>query len=359
MSTRAPPLRRRCIPTPWPLCRLRTSHGRSPRRWRPCSRCRSRPRRENRKRRLPGAERVGDEPRHRHGDGIDVGDADEDRAGNGAGGAERFPDYGPARRRRRRGRGTRNSSSSGSGGRPPRLRRTGGRSSSRRRRGGDHRRDASRSTRAGGTRRAAPMAGTRPGGQPLAGLDPPATDGGPPGAHAELGRGARLLGGRLLRHPRPCATAIATAPRNMRRQRVFRRAAGRAGRSTSAPSAYWNSSLPAGPSGVLTFTIQLPREPTELRALAWAAGPQSAGHAAITLPITRSFILQLEGPPRFGWGILSSSRRASKTPAQFTQSIPASLTSAGVRLLNGGHRFRSEHSARRDGALHLAGRGAG
>src|SRR5204863_8015527 len=43
-----------------------------------------------------------------------------------------------------------------------------------------------------------------------------------------------------------------------------------------APSAYWNPALRTGPSGVFSFTLQLPREPTELRALAWAAGPHSA-----------------------------------------------------------------------------------
>jgi uncharacterized protein YfaS (alpha-2-macroglobulin family) len=101
-----------------------------------------------------------------------------------------------------------------------------------------------------------------------------------------------------------------------------------------APSAYWNPALRTGPSGVLSFTLQLPREPTELRALAWAAGPNSAGQAASTLLITRPFTLQIEAPPRFRVGdrVELTARIQSTSPV--TQSIQANLTSAGVRLLD-------------------------
>ena len=86
---------------------------------------------------------------------------------------------------------------------------------------------------------------------------------------------------------------------------------------------------------MLTFTLQLPREPTELRALAWAAGPDSAGQAVITLPITRPFTLQFEGPPRFRVGDIVELAARIQSTSPFTQSIPANLTFAGVRLLDG------------------------
>jgi len=101
-----------------------------------------------------------------------------------------------------------------------------------------------------------------------------------------------------------------------------------------APSVYWNPALRTGPSGVLTFTLQLPREPTELRALAWAAGPESAGQAAVTLPITRPFMLQLEAPPRFRAGDIVELAARIQSTSPVTQTIQASLTSAGVRLLD-------------------------
>ncbi len=102
----------------------------------------------------------------------------------------------------------------------------------------------------------------------------------------------------------------------------------------SAPSAYWNPALRTGPSGVLTFTLQLPREPTELRALAWAVGPYSASQAVSTLPITRPFTFQLEAPPRFRAGDIVELAARIQNTSPITQAIQASLTSAGVRLLN-------------------------
>jgi len=102
-----------------------------------------------------------------------------------------------------------------------------------------------------------------------------------------------------------------------------------------APSAYWNPALHTGPSGVLTFTLRLPREPAELRALVWAASPQSAGQAALTLPLTQPFTLQLEAPPRFRGGDIVELAARIQNTSPVTQSIQASLTSSGVRLLDG------------------------
>jgi uncharacterized protein YfaS (alpha-2-macroglobulin family) len=101
-----------------------------------------------------------------------------------------------------------------------------------------------------------------------------------------------------------------------------------------APSAYWNPALRTGPSGVLTFTLRLPRDPAELRALVWAAGPQSAGQAALTLPITRPFTLQLEAPPRFRVGDTVELAAHIQNTSPVTQSIQASLTPTSVRLLD-------------------------
>ena len=95
---------------------------------------------------------------------------------------------------------------------------------------------------------------------------------------------------------------------------------------------------------MLTFTIQLPREPTELRALAWAAGPNSAGQAAITLPITQPFTLQLEAPPRFRVGDIVELAARIQNTSPVTQTIQASLTfrwRAAAGLL--ARSFRSEH----------------
>ncbi|MEP7187801.1 MAG: Ig-like domain-containing protein, partial [Roseiflexaceae bacterium] len=101
-----------------------------------------------------------------------------------------------------------------------------------------------------------------------------------------------------------------------------------------AASVYWNPALRTGPSGVLSFTIQLPREPTELRALAWAAGTSSAGQATSTLLVTQPFTLKLEAPPRFRVGdqVELTARIQSTSPV--TQTIQVSLTSTGVRLLD-------------------------
>jgi hypothetical protein len=101
-----------------------------------------------------------------------------------------------------------------------------------------------------------------------------------------------------------------------------------------AASTYWNPALRTSPSGVLSFTVQLPREPTELRALAWAARTNSAGQATSTLLITRPFTLQLEAPPRFRVGdqVELTARIQSTSPA--TQTIQANLTSTGLRLLD-------------------------
>jgi uncharacterized protein YfaS (alpha-2-macroglobulin family) len=98
---------------------------------------------------------------------------------------------------------------------------------------------------------------------------------------------------------------------------------------------YWNPALRSGPSGVVTFTIQLPREPTELRALAWAAGPSGAGQAASTLLITRPFTLQIEAPPRFRVGDVVELAARIESTSPVTQALQASLVSAGIRLLDG------------------------
>jgi uncharacterized protein YfaS (alpha-2-macroglobulin family) len=85
---------------------------------------------------------------------------------------------------------------------------------------------------------------------------------------------------------------------------------------------------------VLSFTLQLPRQPTELRALAWAAGTQSAGQAASTLLITRPFTLQLEAPPRFHVGDQIELAARIQNTSPITQTIETSLTSTGMRLLD-------------------------
>jgi alpha-2-macroglobulin len=129
---------------------------------------------------------------------------------------------------------------------------------------------------------------------------------------------------------------IATAPRNDTPAPSFTAAppAEHAPDPVPAPSAYWNPALRTGPSGVLTFTLQLPREPTELRALAWAAGPNSASQAASTLLITRPFTLQIEAPPRFRVGDIVELAARIQSTCPVTQAIQASLASAGVRLLD-------------------------
>jgi alpha-2-macroglobulin len=135
----------------------------------------------------------------------------------------------------------------------------------------------------------------------------------------------------------PAAPLITTAPRNNAPTASVPAAPPMpAPYPAPAPSAYWNPALRTGPGGVLTFTLQLPREPTELRALAWAAGPSSAGQAAITLPITRPFTLQLEAPPRFRAGDIVELAARIQSTSPVTQTIQANLTSAGVRLLDAG-----------------------
>jgi uncharacterized protein YfaS (alpha-2-macroglobulin family) len=100
------------------------------------------------------------------------------------------------------------------------------------------------------------------------------------------------------------------------------------------PSVYWNPTLHTGPSGVLSFTLRLPQEPVELRAQAWAAGAlNSASQAASTLSITQPFTLQLEAPPRFRAGDRVELAARIQNTSQVTQTIQASLSASGVRLL--------------------------
>ncbi|MEO7912813.1 MAG: MG2 domain-containing protein, partial [Roseiflexaceae bacterium] len=136
----------------------------------------------------------------------------------------------------------------------------------------------------------------------------------------------------------PAATPplIATAPRNDTPATSFATSplAGFTPNPVAAPSAYWNPALRTGPSGVLSFTLQLPREPTELRAQAWAATPQSTGQAASTLLVTQPFTLQLEAPPRFRVGDQVELTARIQNTSLVTQTLQASLTSAGVRLLD-------------------------
>ncbi len=131
-------------------------------------------------------------------------------------------------------------------------------------------------------------------------------------------------------------STIATTPRNNTPAASFAAAplAEHAPELAPAPSVYWNPALRTSPSGVLTFTIQLPREPTELRALAWGAGPNSAGQAASTLLITRPFTLQIEAPPRFHVGDIVELAARIQSTSSVTQSIQASLASTGVRSLD-------------------------
>nr|MDQ2995928.1 hypothetical protein [Chloroflexota bacterium] len=129
---------------------------------------------------------------------------------------------------------------------------------------------------------------------------------------------------------------LATAPRNETPATSLAAAPPAVPATDPAPAAsvYWNPALRTGPSGVLSFTIQLPREPTELRALAWAAGTSSAGQTMSTLLVTQPFTLKLEAPPRFRVGdqVELTARIQSTSPV--TQTIQVSLVSAGVRLLD-------------------------
>ena len=129
---------------------------------------------------------------------------------------------------------------------------------------------------------------------------------------------------------------LATAPRNgtPRANRTSAPPVEHAPAPIPAASAYWNPALRTGTSGVISFTLQLPREPTKLRALAWAASTQSAGQAASTLLITQPFTLQLEAPPRFRVGDQVELTARIQSTSLVTQTIQASLSSAGVRLLD-------------------------
>ena len=101
-----------------------------------------------------------------------------------------------------------------------------------------------------------------------------------------------------------------------------------------APGVYWNPTLRTNPSGVLTLTVQLPREPADLRALVWAAATERFGQARSTLSITRPFELQVEAPPLFRAGDVIELAARIENTSPITQEIQASLSFAGVRLLD-------------------------
>lgn len=110
--------------------------------------------------------------------------------------------------------------------------------------------------------------------------------------------------------------------------------AGDAGNPSPAPGVYWNPALRTNSSGVVSFTIQLPNQPAELRAAVWAAGTRSAGQVQSTLSVTRPFELRLEAPPHFRAGdVVELAARISNT-SPITREIQASLSTTGVRLLD-------------------------
>jgi hypothetical protein len=101
-----------------------------------------------------------------------------------------------------------------------------------------------------------------------------------------------------------------------------------------APGVFWSSGLRTNDSGVLTFTIQLPSEPGDLRASIWAAGAGSAGQVQTTLAVTRPFELQIEAPALFRAGDVIELAARIQNTSPVARDIQASLASAGVRLLD-------------------------
>jgi hypothetical protein len=97
------------------------------------------------------------------------------------------------------------------------------------------------------------------------------------------------------------------------------------------PLAYWNPALRTGATGVLTLTVQLPREPGELRALAWAAaGDDRFGQAAATLAVTRALELRLEAPAFLRAGDEAAVVALVRNTSDVTQTAEVSLDAAGV-----------------------------
>jgi hypothetical protein len=130
--------------------------------------------------------------------------------------------------------------------------------------------------------------------------------------------------------------ALATAPRRATPAptQPSAPAASAAGEPRPAPAVYWNPALRTNASGVVTFTIQLPDQPAELRASVWAAGAHNAGQVQSTLSITRPFELRAEAPPRFRAGDVIELAARIRNTSPITREVQASLVSSGARLLD-------------------------
>jgi alpha-2-macroglobulin len=99
------------------------------------------------------------------------------------------------------------------------------------------------------------------------------------------------------------------------------------------PLALWNPALRTGAAGLLTLTVQLPTDPGELRALAWAAaGSNRFGQAAATLAVTRALDLRVEAPAYLRAGDEAELAALVRNTSEITQEADIALEAAGVTV---------------------------
>jgi uncharacterized protein YfaS (alpha-2-macroglobulin family) len=99
------------------------------------------------------------------------------------------------------------------------------------------------------------------------------------------------------------------------------------------PLVYWDTAVRTGPSGVLSVTLQLPDEPADLQALAWAAsGAERFGQADAGLAITRPLELELAAPDFFRTGDRVELAAFVRNTSSVTQAATLVLSAAGVEV---------------------------
>ena len=103
----------------------------------------------------------------------------------------------------------------------------------------------------------------------------------------------------------------------------------------SPAGVYWNPALRTNQSGVLTLTVPLPREPIDLRVLAWAMSDQRFGQGRGTLAVTQPIALSVDPPPFFRAGdridLIARIQNSSLIRQYVQATLSAGVNSAGRR----------------------------
>lgn len=102
-----------------------------------------------------------------------------------------------------------------------------------------------------------------------------------------------------------------------------------------APSLYWSPLLRTSSSGALTLTVAMPDDPTDLRALAWAASEGRFGEARASLVVSRPLALDIEMSPRLRAGDQVEIVARIANSDSISREVTLALQAAGLSLPTG------------------------